>query len=68
MKLTGWYQGDQKPERKGIYERNYESESKWYCYWTGEAFCIPDTTPKGADIYAYCLSDYQNLPWCGVAK
>ena len=58
MKLTGWYQGDQRPVRVGFYLRDTGGNqiNSWF---DGRYWLIVGGTHK---------SIYQNLPWLGVAK
>ena len=62
MKLTGWYQGDQKPVRAGWYERGnpYNPLVFYRHYW--DSFWWKPTK------YSSKIMQYQNLPWRGVAK
>ena len=69
MKLTGWYQGNQKPKRKGTYEVKYTGYKR-YSYWCGVCFHYPFTdlfwaNELKADVQR---AANQNLPWRGVAK
>ena len=59
MKLTGWYQGDQKPVYIGEYERKYADKSFLLAYWDGMCWRYD---PRSS----ICL--FQKLPWRGVAK
>ena len=64
MKLTAWYSGDQKPVRKGFYERDFSSTgSRWHVRlsrWNGESFIgVSNIGVK---------SFYQNLPWRGLTE
>ena len=60
MKLTGWYQGDQKPVRVGYYERQYFGGATKFDYWAGKIWIsYPDSM---FEIYS------QKLKWRGVAK
>jgi hypothetical protein len=71
MKLTGWYSGDQKPVRVGIYQRAYDCGTLiLYCYWDGVNFGGGVLTSGHASLsYQYHGSSLsQSLPWRGVAK
>ena len=48
MKRTEWYSGDQKPVRKGVYERDYRTRNTFYCYWDGAAFGCSELSPDDA--------------------
>lgn len=73
MKLTGWYQSSQKPVRKGVYQRDasvvgWSAHVPTFSYWDGERWGISDKSVGGADIWGTAKSQYQNLPWRGLAK
>ena len=68
MKLTGWYQGDQKPVRVGVYLRDYEDGDHWYSYWNGKYFSVADDRLDCVESTKDWKSIQQNLPWRGVAK
>ena len=68
MKLTGWYQGDQKPVRKGYYEREYQPNNNYFSYWNGKAFSVSEITAYLPKKIRFIDSQYQNLPWRGVEK
>ena len=36
MKLTEWYQGDQKPVRVGYFERQVSNYFTWIDWWNGK--------------------------------
>ena len=66
LRLTGWYSGEQKPVRKGVYERDYT---------IGNSFSYFD----GLDWMFFCesvelaskernRSFTQNHPWRGIKK
>lgn len=68
MKLTGWYSGNQKPVRKGVYERYYKFiKHRVYCKWNGEFWFSPSYSANEA-ILSKFESVYQDLPWQGLAK
>ncbi len=58
MKLTGWYQPDQKPVRVGWYEREYR-QGPVLDYWNGKHFCYL----KGGSA---CWT--QDRKWRGITK
>ena len=60
MKLTGWYQGDQRPIRVGYYERQVTEHFTWMAWWNGEYWTLLQRS--------FYLVDNQNLPWRGVEK
>jgi hypothetical protein len=65
MKLTGWYSGDQKPVRKGIYERDhgYCSSFSWFDggNWRASFYFIEKAIENNGWV-----SSYQDLPWRGI--
>ena len=60
MKLTGWYQGDQKPVYVGYFERQVSKYFTWVDWWDGKEW----VTEEGS----FYVMAHQNLPWRGVAK
>jgi hypothetical protein len=69
MKLTEWYNGDQKPVRVGVYERDY-SDCSYFCWWNGRDFGKPAKSPETCKIFGMMWGTAidQNLPWRGVQK
>ncbi|MFZ6727389.1 hypothetical protein ACO0K2_18000 [Undibacterium sp. MH2W] len=67
MKLTPWIDGDIKPVRVGVYERNYGSAGFAYCKWDGKYFFAGKRSIKEADL-ATSDAFFQNLPWRGLAE
>lgn len=67
MKLTDWFPGDIKPIRVGIYERRY-SESINFSKWNGEYWSFGYYSVDLANERGHYLSQYQNLPWRGLAE
>lgn len=69
MKLTGWYSGEQKPARVGVYQRKGQY-SIMYCYWNGRNWRVGFPNKKDAFFWADspCVSMHEDLPWRGVAK
>lgn len=71
MKLTDWYPGGVKPVRPGVYERDYALPGEKrpllaFCMFDGFwRTGLGDKERAASDIG---LSDYQALPWRGVAK
>lgn len=74
MKLTGWYSGDQKPARVGVYERDYKPvlgmHDVNYAYWNGETWGMGAYDRETAKWYhrAYSQRGSAGLPWRGIAK
>lgn len=70
MKLTGWYSGNQKPVRSGVYERQIFTYSVTYSYFstaTGR-WSYYKPTVVGALLDKDKVSEFQYKPWRGVAK
>ena len=75
MKRTKWYDGEQKPVRVGVYERDYSTlllSFNYYAYWDGKRWYSATSTARGAEAMRLLLcdwpSDHQKLPWRGVVK
>ena len=72
MKLTGWYSGNQKPARVGVYQQfGVDRKTVGYQYWNGNLWFSWCYTPdaayrarKGCPV-AFC---YQDDKWRGVDK
>ena len=68
-KTTGWYRGDQKPVRVGVYQREYApADPLWYCYWDGWMWGVGWGTVEKAIRYQCHKSDVQGKPWRGVCN
>ncbi len=69
MKLTPWFDGDQKPVRVGTYQRNFCSAILW-SYWDGKYWSIASRYMKTTEAYSQnkYYSEAQDLPWRGVMK
>ena len=68
MKLTGWYHGDQSPVRVGPFKRKAPWGRVYFSYWNGTRFSVFCDDAEQSYRYQFVISDYQNLPWRGVAK
>lgn len=71
MNRTGWYSGDQKPARPGVYEREYTgNKAVLYCYWSGTDWCLCSYFSSSAFVYGRqrSVSTNQSLPWRGLTK
>ena len=66
MKLTGWYQGDQKPVYVGVFEKLHPSDMSAFSYWDGARWNCMRATIYGAVFYKNYQSQDQTLPWRGV--
>ena len=68
MKLTGWYDGCQKPVRAGLYRRRYaDSSLVLWAYWTGTFWGCAADTQQSALEFLGVPSIRQCLPWRGIA-
>ena len=61
MKLTGWYDGDQKPVRKGVYEV-YTEYGNLFRSWNGKEWGLNDAR------YGWCWCYQQDFKWRGLTK
>ena len=68
MKLTEWYQSDQKPDYFGVFQRLQVEGGIVFSYFDGDRFGVGCGTEKAAHKLRGFYSDYQNLPWRGVEK
>lgn len=71
MKLTGWYSGDQKPVRVGVYQQTNGNFRLGYQYWDGKLWRSWCKTPEDAYRVREGLPAapvYQNDQWRGIAK
>lgn len=68
MKLTGWHSEDQRPVRKGAYERIPPWGKSFFSYWNGNSFGLGGEDVEVAYMFQREHSVYQNLPWRGVKK
>jgi hypothetical protein len=73
-KLTKWI-SDSKPTLPGVYKRKNIIVDRGvnhivvsYSYWSGKIWYIGCTTIEGAaEMYGH-VSNFQSLPWCGLAQ
>ncbi len=63
---TPWFDGAVKPARAGVYQRKAMFGPTW-SRWDGTAWCIAATSSELADLTTN-RSNYQTLPWRGLAK
>lgn len=66
MKLTDWIDGDTKPVRVGVYERDFYFGIT-YCYWDGKKWCKGHANIDDA-VLKKSKSTFQSLPWRGLAE
>lgn len=74
-KVTPWIEGDQKPVRVGVYERDYgklktgESvEGVVFSHWDGRGWGLFGRTKSEAIRWAKDYSFNKNVPWRGLAS
>lgn len=68
-KVTGWYPGEVKPVRVGLYERIYDDNAAHVSYWTGEYFSVfLERHEQEDDFYRLMPSIFQNEPWRGLTE
>lgn len=66
-----WWNGCEKPTRKGVYKRDYgQREGLKWCYWNGKKFGCGAHQKNGAiGMYkTFGVSMAQNLDWAGIIK
>ena len=69
MTETGWYTGDQKPVRVGVYKRQPpHSPNVNFSWWNGRWWGIFSGTSIEAELCKHKASWFQNLPWCGLTE
>lgn len=69
VKLTGWYDGKQKPARPGVYQRRSpvtESHFILYSRWDGKKWGLGKLRPELATSRR--ASGWQSLPWRGLTE
>ena len=67
MNTTYWYDGEQKPKGKGVYERLYP-HAVLYSYWSGKKWSLSFDTPEAAFDCRRMTSVNQNKPWRGLTQ
>ena len=68
-KETGWYNGDQKPVRVGVYKRSFRPQDDYfYSWWNGVTWGIDCHLNENASVNRDWTSYFQNMPWCGLTK
>lgn len=67
MKKTGWFSGDQKPVRRGVYQRKHLNGEVYYSLWDGMFWRLPnpDIVAAGGSKIVSC---FQAFPWRGLAQ
>ena len=76
MKRTGWYSGNQKPIRLGVYERYYQFGARgeiYFCYFDGFVWLVGaklamDAMNAAMNSYPHDECAMQILPWRGLRK
>jgi hypothetical protein len=67
MKLTGWYSGDQKPDKENLYQRRLKRRIG-YSYFENGYWSTTSANPVRAEFFRAQRSAYQDLPWRGIEK
>lgn len=67
MKLTQWFDGNIKPVRVGVYQREYGYGKLFYCKFDGKNWLVCYLTIEEADSCC-SLSVCQDVPWRGLAE
>ena len=66
-KETGWYDGEQKPTRVGVYKRKYPRVGTvYFCWWDEDKWGFSCVNAESAKRNGWNISGFQNLPWCGL--
>lgn len=65
-KFTDWFPNAQTPAYKGVYQRKYFALLRW-SRWNGESWEMLCQTQAIAEDTARVRSDFQFLPWRGLA-
>ena len=66
-KLTPWIDGNIKPVRVGVYQRNYSCGAPYYSKFDGSFWhCMCSTIETASE--ALHISVCQDLPWRGLAE
>lgn len=65
-KLTPWYDGSQKPVRKGVYKVDHSFLP--YSYWDGKEWRLGGISPEEAMEDAGCAASLQDMRWRGLAQ
>lgn len=61
--VTPWFDGAVKPERVGVYQREYPT-GLYYSHWDGSKWMVGCYKP----YTSHCESDHQAYPWRGLAE
>lgn len=67
MKLTPWIVGRLKPVRVGVYQRE-SAYGVVYSYWNGRFWGMIKERNVLSEFERYAPSQWQDIPWRGVAK
>ena len=66
-KLTEWFDGSEKPVKRGIYQRKFSTERIVFSKWNGREWLYSWGNAGGAN-QATWKSAAQDLPWRGLAE
>jgi hypothetical protein len=72
-KLTPWFPADVKPVRVGVYERDDSATDLGnghaaYSHWSGSKWGHLCEWTNQAGEFTSLISEYQDLPWRGLAS
>jgi hypothetical protein len=68
MKKTGWYSGDQKPVRVGLYEVQLRPEYFGYKFWSGKAWGAFAFEKEYAAAWKHIVEGQQEINWRGLTQ
>lgn len=70
MKKTGWYSGDQKPVRVGLYEVKNRDDSRrvGYKWWDGKRWSLFRRNLQEAVAFNRKPSGFQESIWRGLTE
>lgn len=69
INFTGWYDGDQRPARPGVYQRQMPHTDGFlmWAHWNGKRWGLSKLVPRLA-VEGKVRSKHQRLPWRGLTE
>ncbi len=71
MKHTGYYTGDQKPVRRGVFKRRLKTRHIYliqFSYWNGKRWGLSKFSVIAAYEVRKIESQFQDREWCGLSS
>lgn len=65
--FTGWYSGDQKPARPGVYQREFPTGCILFCRFDGQQW-FRGFLFRGYAEKTKVISEKQSQPWRGLDR